>query len=216
MANELTSQIHSKDGALGLLGLGGLRSGVEDRTAREKKSEICSQQRETRENGSRKVTKERTIRRERKGCQKDTKIHKRHKKDTKGWVGQDLPNSLVKDALEIPLRQSRALDVLVDNLVRLVDILDVVQHVLVSDRLHVLLGKGSAGARVVSKINLGADQDNGGSGGVVSDLRKPLFKESDACFFFFLPQAGVIQREMSLVPLRQRCRTMAGSRRRSR
>lgn len=150
---------------------------------------------------------------------REKRMPKRHKKDTKGWVRQDLPNSLVKDALEIPLRQSRALNVLVDNLVRLVDILDVVQHVLVSDRLHVLLGKGSAGARVVSKINFGADQDDGGSGGVVSDLGKPLFKESDAFFsflFFFLPQAGVIQRKVSLVPLRQRCRTMAGSRRRSR
>jgi hypothetical protein len=44
----------------------------------------------------------------------------------------------------------------------------------------VLLSQGSAGARVVSKIDLGANQDNGGSGRVMSDLRKPLFKGSDA------------------------------------
>lgn len=45
-----------------------------------------------------------------------------------------------------------------------------------------LLGQGSAGARVVSKIDLGADQDDGGSGGVMGDLREPLFKRSAACF----------------------------------
>lgn len=46
-----------------------------------------------------------------------------------------------------------------------------------------LLGQGSAGARVVSKIDLGANQDDGSSGRVMSDLRKPLFKRSDASCF---------------------------------
>lgn len=113
----------------------------------------------------------------------------------KGWVGQGLPNSLVKDTLEISLRQSGTLNVLVDNLVRLVHILDVVEHVLVSDRLHVLLGQGSAGARVVSKIDLGANQDDGGSGRVMSDLRKPLFKGSDASFFLIRTETIQKRRE---------------------
>lgn len=85
-----------------------------------------------------------------------------------------LPDSLVKDALEVSLRKSRTLYVLVDDLVRLVDLLDVVQDILVFDRLHVLLGQISPGGRVISKIDLGADQDDWGSRGVVGDLGKPL------------------------------------------
>lgn len=185
MANELTSQIHSKDGALGLLGLGGLRGRVENRTG-EEKSQFTSQQpvmKGEKKADCRKVTKERQ------------KIGFFRLKDTKNcWIGQGLPDSLVKDALEIPLRQSRALNVLVDNLVRLVDILDVVQNALVSDRLHVLLGQGSAGARVISKIDLGADQDDGGSGGVVSDLREPLSKESQM-LVFLLPKQRLFRGE---------------------
>lgn len=78
-----------------------------------------------------------------------------------------------------------------------------------------LLGQGSAGARVVSKIDLGANQDDGGSGRVMSDLRKPLYKRSDARFFLILDRVDP-EDSARLVPLRQRCRTMAGSRRRSR
>lgn len=85
-----------------------------------------------------------------------------------------LPDSLVKDALEVPLRQGGTLNVLVDDLVRLVDLLDVVEHVLVLDRLHVLLGQGGSRSRVISKIDLGTDEDNGGSRRVVGDLGEPL------------------------------------------
>lgn len=143
----------------------GLRTALEERTS-QRLAAVQERREKSRSQG--RITNDRW---EQKGCKKKAeKVHK-------SWVRQVLPNSLVKDTLEISLRQSRALNVLVDDLVRLVDLLDVVQHVLVSDRLHVLLGQGSAGVRVVSKIDLGANQDDGGSGRVMSDLRKPLFKE---------------------------------------
>lgn len=37
-----------------------------------------------------------------------------------------------------------------------------------------LLGQSSPGGRVISKIDLGADQDDWGSRGVVGDLGEPL------------------------------------------
>lgn len=91
-----------------------------------------------------------------------------------GAVGICLPNSLVKDTLEVTLRQGGTLNVLVNDLVRLVDLLDVVEHVLVLDRLHVLLGQGGSGGRVVAKIDLGTDEDDGSSRRVVGDLWEPL------------------------------------------
>lgn len=83
-------------------------------------------------------------------------------------------NSLVKNTLEVSLRQSGTLDVFVDDFVGLVDLLDVVEHVLVLDRLHVLLGQGGPGGRVISKIDLGTDEDDGSSRRVVGDLGEPL------------------------------------------
>lgn len=88
--------------------------------------------------------------------------------------GPCLPNSLVKNTLEVSLRQSGTLDVFVDDFVGLVDLLDVVEHVLVLDRLHVLLGQGGPGGRVISKIDLGTDEDDGSSRRVVGDLGEPL------------------------------------------
>lgn len=82
---------------------------------------------------------------------------------------RDAPDSLVKDALEVSLRESRALEVLVS-----LNFLGTDEGLLVRNRLHALLSQGVEGGGVVAKIELGADEDDGNVGGVVVDLGVPL------------------------------------------
>ncbi|CRK23536.1 hypothetical protein BN1708_013707, partial [Verticillium longisporum] len=64
--------------------------------------------------------------------------------------------TLVKDALEVPLRERRALEVLVRP-----DLLSTHQGLVVGDRLHALLAQRLEGAGILPKIELSADEDNG-------------------------------------------------------
>lgn len=80
-----------------------------------------------------------------------------------------LPDSLVKDALEVSLRESRALEVLVS-----LNFLGTDEGLLIRHGLHALLSQGVEGGAVVAEIELRADEDNGNVGSVVVDFRVPL------------------------------------------
>lgn len=80
-----------------------------------------------------------------------------------------LPDSLVKDALEVSLRESRALEVLVS-----LNLLGTDESLLIRHGLHALLSQGVESGAVVAEIELGADEDDGNVGSVVVDFRVPL------------------------------------------
>lgn len=82
---------------------------------------------------------------------------------------RNLPNSLVEDALEISLSQGGTLKVLVSP-----DLLGAEQRLLVRYGLHALLSQGLEGGGVLSKIELGADEDDWDIGRVVVNLGVPL------------------------------------------
>ena len=82
-----------------------------------------------------------------------------------------LPDSLVKDALEVPLRQGRALEVLVR-----LNLLGAHERLVVRDGLHPLLAQRLERVGVLPEVELGADEDDGDVGCVVVDLGVPLIE----------------------------------------
>lgn len=90
------------------------------------------------------------------------------------------PNSLVKDALEVSLRESRALEVLVS-----LNFLGTDEGLLIGHGLHALLPQRVEGGGVVAKIELGADENNGDVGSVVVDFGVPLELVSGCIVFLW-------------------------------
>lgn len=84
-------------------------------------------------------------------------------------LSENLPNSLVKHALEIALSQSRALEVFVS-----LDLLGTEQGLVVGYGFHALLAEGIERSGVFSEIKLGANEDDGDIRGMMVDLRIPL------------------------------------------
>lgn len=84
-------------------------------------------------------------------------------------MGRGSPNGLVEDALEVPLGQGGALEVLAGA-----DVAGAGQSLLVGDGLHTLGAQGVERGGVLAQIELGADQDDGDVGCVVVDLGVPL------------------------------------------
>lgn len=84
-------------------------------------------------------------------------------------TGYRLPDSLVKDALQVALGQGRAFEVLV-----CANLLGHGQSLLVRDGLHLSGAQGFGCCAVVAQVELGADQDNGDAGCMVFDFGKPL------------------------------------------
>jgi hypothetical protein len=82
-----------------------------------------------------------------------------------------IPNSLVKNALQVSLGQSRALEVLLR-----LDIRSNLQGLLVCDGRHLLGAERFDGCGVLAQIELGANQDDGDAGGMVFNLGVPLEK----------------------------------------
>lgn len=80
-----------------------------------------------------------------------------------------VPNGLIKHALQVALRQCRALQVLVG-----LDLLGHLQRLLVRDGGHLLRTEGLVGCRVILQIELGTHQDDRHAGRVVLDLRVPF------------------------------------------
>lgn len=80
-----------------------------------------------------------------------------------------IPNSLVENALQVPLGQSRTLKVLV-----CLDVLGALQGLVIRYRLHFLLPEAIEGLRVFSQIKLSADEDDRDVGSMVVDLWEPL------------------------------------------
>lgn len=89
-----------------------------------------------------------------------------------GNTGAYVPDGFVKHALQVTLRQCRALEVLM-----CADLLGHGQGLLVRDGLHLSGSQGLGGVAVVSQVELGAHEDDGDVGGVVFDLRIPLVAE---------------------------------------
>jgi hypothetical protein len=92
----------------------------------------------------------------------------------------NLPNSLVENALKVPLSQSGALKVLV-----CLDFLGASQRLFVRHGLHTLLAEGLERSGVFSKIELGSDQDDGDIGRMMVDLGVPLELVSTGLGFLF-------------------------------
>lgn len=80
-----------------------------------------------------------------------------------------LPDRLVENALQIPLRQRGALQVLLG-----LDLLCDHDGLLVLYGCHFLLPQALLGRLVIPQIEFGADEDNGYTRRVVVDLRIPL------------------------------------------
>jgi hypothetical protein len=84
-----------------------------------------------------------------------------------GW--ENIPDSLVKYALQIPLRQGRALEVLVR-----LDVLCALQGLVVRHGLHALLPECLERGGVFPEIELRADENDGNVRRVVVDFGVPL------------------------------------------
>jgi hypothetical protein len=82
---------------------------------------------------------------------------------------QHSPDSLVEHTLQIPLRESRTLQILVRS-----DLLSHEQGLVVRHRLHSLGPQALQRCRVFSQVKLGADEDDGDGRGVVVDFWEPL------------------------------------------
>lgn len=80
-----------------------------------------------------------------------------------------IPDSLIKDTLEISLCESGALEILVS-----LDLLGTGKGLLVGNGLHSLLSEGFECSGILAKIELGADQNDGDVGSVMIDLGIPL------------------------------------------
>ena len=89
----------------------------------------------------------------------------------------DLPDSLVENGLEIPLGESRALEVLPRA-----DLLGAVDAHLECYRSHALLVQAGNGIGVLAQIELSAHQDDGDAGGVMLNLGVPLSGKVSICF----------------------------------
>jgi hypothetical protein len=89
--------------------------------------------------------------------------------DIVGSIIGHIPDSLVKDTLEVSLRQSRALKVLVR-----LNLLGTSEGLLVRHWLHALLAQRLESRGVLPQIQLSADQDDGDVWGMMVDLRVPL------------------------------------------
>jgi len=81
----------------------------------------------------------------------------------------NLPNGLVKHALEVALCQGRALEVFVG-----LDFLRTEQGLVVGYRFHALLAKGIERGGVFSEVELGTNKDDGDIRGMMIDLGIPL------------------------------------------
>lgn len=79
------------------------------------------------------------------------------------------PNSFVKHALQVALRQSRTFQILM-----CANLLSDRQSLFVGDGLHLACAEGFRGRAIVSQIELGSHEDDGDIGGVVFDFREPL------------------------------------------
>lgn len=79
---------------------------------------------------------------------------------------------LVEHALEVSLRERGALQVLHG-----LDLLGHLHRLLVLDRCHLSLPKLLADFRIVSEIELRADEDDGDAGCVMLDFGVPLFAD---------------------------------------
>ena len=90
-------------------------------------------------------------------------------KEGERGVSDDLLDRLVEYALEIPLRQGGALEVL-DGL----DLLGDLHCLLILYGLHLALAQLLFDLWVVAQVELGADQDDGNAGCVVLYLGVPL------------------------------------------
>ena len=110
-----------------------------------------------------------------------------------------IPDGLVEDTLEVALCEGRALHVL-DGL----DLLGDADSLLVLNGCHLLLSQTLLGALVITKIELGSDQNDGNAGCVVLNLGVPLFVVSDNV----LLQALCLL--LHSVPLPLRCRRKEG------
>ena len=81
----------------------------------------------------------------------------------------DVPDRLVKHALQVPLGERGALEVLLR-----LDLLGDHDGLLVLYRRHLLLPQALLGSLVVPQIELGTDEDDGHAGRVVVNLGEPL------------------------------------------
>lgn len=79
---------------------------------------------------------------------------------------------LVKNILELVLRQSRALDVL-----NRTQLLCHAVAVFLTDGLHLLSGKLLPNARVVAQISLCTDDETGDTGAMVMHFREPFLPD---------------------------------------
>jgi hypothetical protein len=86
---------------------------------------------------------------------------------------KDLPDGLVKHALQVALCQSRTFKVLM-----CANLLGHGQSLFVGDSFHLACAEGFCGRAVISQIELGTDEDNGDIGGVVFDFGEPLSRVS--------------------------------------
>lgn len=91
---------------------------------------------------------------------------------TLGTEGVNIPDSLIEDALKVSLRQGGALKIL-DG----ADLLGADQGLVIRHGLHTLGAQTLEGGRVLAKIELGADEDNGHVGSVVVNLGVPLNRD---------------------------------------
>lgn len=103
-----------------------------------------------------------------------TKLAKKKKKKKSGLLSscggeEDVPDGLVEYALEVSLRQRRALKILVG-----LDLLGTEQSLVVGHGIHALGPESVQSGGVFSEIELGAYEDDGDVGRMVVDLRVPL------------------------------------------
>ena len=87
-----------------------------------------------------------------------------------GLFGMYALNRLIKDTLQIPLRQRGALQIL-DG----ADLLGDLDRLLVLYGGHFALAELLTHFRIVAEVEFGADEDDRDAGGVVFDFREPLF-----------------------------------------
>lgn len=82
---------------------------------------------------------------------------------------QNIPNSFVKDALQVPLRKGGALQIFLR-----LDFLGYNDSLAEFDRCHFLLSQALFGRLILSQIQLGTDKYDGDARRVVVNLGVPL------------------------------------------
>lgn len=80
-----------------------------------------------------------------------------------------IPDRFVEHTLQVALRESRTLEVLVCT-----DLLGDGQRLLIRYGLHFACAQGVCGRSVISQIQLGSDKDDRDVGSMVLDFRVPL------------------------------------------